>query len=58
MKKEDKLIKDMLDSVHTERQKVISKIPLDAEINAEILANQQNLLYKRILEQTLKAEEN
>lgn len=57
MKKEDKLIKDMLDSVQVERQKVISKIPLDAEIDAEILENQQSSLYKRLLEQTL-IEEN
>ena len=53
MKKEDKLIKDMLDAVQVEKQKAISKIPLDAEIDAEILENQQNSLYKRLLEQTL-----
>ncbi|MBQ2775384.1 MAG: hypothetical protein IJF40_05810 [Clostridia bacterium] len=58
MKKEDKLIKDMLSAVQVEKQKAITKIPLDAEIDSETLANQQNLLYKRILEQTLKIEEN
>jgi len=57
MKKEDKLIKDMLDSVQVERQKAIAKIPLDAEIDAEILERQQESLYKRLLEQTL-IEEN